>query len=328
MPHPTIILPFSLAPAEHAKDLLAALQAPSLAQLLAHASPGERHASDKFAPLLPHEQWLADGASDNSPAIATGLMQELGLAPEPGYWFVLEPVHFHVARDHLVLTDRRQLDLEETVSRTLFNAAHPLFAELGYTLCFGNARHWFLRADSWAGLRTSTPDAACGHNIDVWLPKGQGERDWRRLHNEVQMLWHTHPANQVREQRGEPRINALWLWGGADACASPCTDSVGLQTLVRNRLSTPALSDLQQHSPLLLEALCSAALANDWSAWLTVMADLDSQWMTPLLARLKQGHDERLTLVLTDSTRAIEWQLRRASMRKFWVRASLARLFS
>jgi hypothetical protein len=45
-----------------------------------------------------------------------------------------------------------------------------------------------------------------------------------------------------------------------------------------------------------------------------------------MLTQLQQGAIDGITLVLTDSTRAIEWKLRRSSMRKFWVRTSLARL--
>ena len=134
MPHPTLIIPFALAPTEHARDLLATLQAPSLAQLLSHASAVRRDAFEAYAPLLPHEQWLIGSQRDNSPAIAHTLMQQLGMSAEPGYWFVLDPAHFHVARDHLVLTDRRQLSIDDATSRTLFDAARPLFEELGYTL--------------------------------------------------------------------------------------------------------------------------------------------------------------------------------------------------
>lgn len=331
MHHSTLILPFALAPAEHAKDLLAALHAPSLAQLISHAYPGRQLVSDAFAPLLPHEQWLAGEMGkmghlrDNSPAIAHELMQQLGMAPEPGYWFVLEPTHFHVARDHLVLTDRRQLTLDDTTSQTLFDAAHPFFAELGYTLRYGDAHHWFLRADSWSSLRTCSPDAACGHNIDVWLPRGQGERDWRRLHNEIQMLWHTHEVNEAREQQGERRINALWLWGGSDGMSAQA-DRTGLQELARRSLGRSSPQRPENDAPVLLDELISAALAGDWSAWLGAMAELDTRHIAPVLTQLKNGATHGITLVLTDSTRAIEWQLRRSSMRKFWIRASLARL--
>lgn len=325
MHHTSLVLPFALAPAEHARDLLATLHAPALARLLSHAYPGKQSLSDAFAPLPPHEQWLAGGAGDNSPAIAHELMYRLGMTLEPGYWFVLQPAHFHVARDHLVLTDRRQLGLNDTSSETLFDAAYPLFAELGYALRYGDAHHWFLRADAWSALRTCSPDAACGHNIDVWLPRGQGERDWRRLHNEVQMLWHTHEVNQAREQQGQRRINALWLWGGSGD-ASAQAGRTGLAELARCSIGRPVPLPDANDAPVLVDGLIGAALAGDWSAWLATMAELDSRLIAPWLEKLKNGELDDISLVLTDSTRAMEWKLRRSSMRKFWVRSSLARL--
>lgn len=337
MHHTSLVLPFALAPAEHARDLLATLHAPALAQLLSHAYPGRQTLSDPFAPLLPHEQWLAgkthgighigdmSAMRDNSPSISHELMHQLGMTPEPGHWFVLEPTHFHVARDHLVLTDSRQLALNDTTSQALFDAARPLFAELGYTLRYGDARHWFLRSDAWSGLRTCSPDASCGHNIDVWLPRGQGERDWRRLHNEVQMLWHTHEINEAREQRGERRINALWLWGGSDDLSAQAAHT-GLRELARCSLGLPAPLHGVNEAPLVVDVLIGAALAGDWSAWLSAMAELDTHYIAPALAQLKNREIDHLNLVLTDSTHAAEWKLRRASMRKFWVRTSLARL--
>lgn len=330
MPHPTLIIPFALAPAEHARDLLATLQAPSLAQLLSHSSNVRRDAFEPYAPLLPHEQWLIGSRRENSPEIAHAVMQLLGMTTEPGYWFVLEPSHFHVARDHLVMTDRRQLALDIATSRTLFDAAYPLFEELGYALRYGDAGHWLLRADGWSDLRTCSPDAACGHNIDVWMPTGPGEREWRRLHNEVQMLWHTHAINEAREQRGERRINALWLWGGS---AGPDgqdvqqnAQPVGLRELARCRLGHPPTPTPKEEDLRLMDALIEHALASDWSGWLAALAKLDASHFTPLLNQLKQGEIDGVGLVFTDSTRLHEWQVRRSSMRKFWVRASLARL--
>lgn len=330
MPQPTLIIPFALAPAEHARDLLATLRAPSLALLLSHARAVRRDAVEPYAPLLPHERWLSGNQRDNSPAIAHTLMQQLGMSTEPGYWFVLEPAHFHVARDHLVLTDRRQLTLDDATSRTLFDAAHPLFDELGYTLRYGDARHWLLRADAWSELRTCTTDAACGHNMDVWLPRGSGERDWRRLHNEVQMLWHTHAINDARELRGERRINALWLWGGSAGSDGQVTQehaqTAGLRALARCSLGQAAAHMSNDEELCLLDALIQSALAGDWSGWLAAMAELDDNHIKPLLTQLKQGAIDGIHLVLTDSTRIDEWRLRRSSMRKFWIRASLARL--
>ncbi len=321
----TLLLPFALPPAEHARDLLAALKAPALAMILARAQPGRRIDFEPFASALPHEALLAGGTADNSPPVAHALMRQLGLPAESGHWFVLQPVHFHVARDHLVLTDPAQLTLDDADARTLFDAAQPLFAELGHALRYGSPACWFLQANTWNGLRTCTPAAATGHNVDVWLPRGAGERDWRRLHNEVQMLWHIHPLNEQREARGLLRVNALWLWGGAAHGEPPPGNFAQLLagSPANDRAGMPDTSD----SPLHIDAsLASSAMAGDWGSWLAALQDIDRRQAAPLLAALRSGEIARLTLQLTDAQRLREWHLGRGGMRKFWRTPSLARL--
>jgi hypothetical protein len=228
-------------------------------------------------------------------------MQQLGLAPAPGNWFIVQPVYLHIARDHLVLTDPRQLMIDEQTSRALFESALPLFEELGYALRFGDARHWFVRVDAWQALRTTTPDAATGHNVDVWLPSGEHAREWRKLHNEVQMLWHTHPLNEAREASGQPRINALWLWGGASPQQSPAKPEA-------------LMSD---------DSLISAALADDWGRWLVAMQDIERVHASPLLHQLRNKTIDRLTLQLSDATHIRQWQVSRLDLLKFWRKPSL-----
>lgn len=305
MPDTTLLLPFALPPAEHAKDLIAALDAPALAMLLARGSEAPRIDCEPYAAALPHEALLAGSHEDNSPPAAHALMRQLGLPPADGHWFVLQPAHFHVARDHLVLTDLRQLDLDERESRTLFDSALPLFDELGHELRYGDARRWFLRADAWQALRTTTPDAATGHNVDVWLPSGERSRDWRKLHNEVQMLWHMHPLNDEREMRGQRRVNGLWLWGGASPSDAPA--------------ATPVQVD---------DSLIPHALAADWGSWLAAMQQVEAGRAAPMLEALASGAIDRLTLQLTDASRIRSWHATRAGMRKFWIRPSLSRLLS
>lgn len=303
----TLLLPFALPPAEHAKDLIAALHAPALAMLLARGSEAARIDREPYAAALPHEALLAGSHEDNSPPVAHAMMQQLGLPLVDGHWFVLQPAHFHVARDHLVLTDLRQLEIDDTASRTLFDAVLPLFRESGHDLRYGDARRWFLRADRWQGLRTATPDAATGHNVDVWLPSGERARDWRKLHNEVQMLWHMHALNDSRDMRGQRRINGLWLWGGAPAAKT------------MTALATPVQVD---------DSLLPHALAGDWGSWLGAMQQIEAAQATAILSALRSGTLDRLTLQLTDATRIRSWRATRAGMRKFWIRPSLARLLS
>jgi hypothetical protein len=349
-----ILLPFGLPPKELAPDLLRELKTPSLAALITRAkSQGGRsggEAFDGFARLLPHEAWLcrrfgleggADG--DNSPPVAAALMASMGLDHAPGLWFVIDPVHIHIARDHLVLSDARRMPLAARESRALFDVARPLFEEAGKTLLYGDERTWFARADAWGGLRTATPDAACGHNIDIWMPKGDGERDWRKLQNDVQMHWHAHAVNEEREARGIQPINSIWLWGGATApaeTAAPAYTMVfGLRSWMRafggstaGQAPATSAAEVVEHAAqrklLMLDALLEPALANDWGDWLARLHAIETEWMSPLLAALKSGRIGRLSLVLTDHARLKTFAGSRLSQRKFWVKPSLAPLLS
>lgn len=346
MSHLDILLPFGLAPKLMAKDLLSQFQAPSLALLLGRSSQKAQHGSDPYARSLPHEQWLArqygmDQAADSSPPLAALFMQSFGLPVEPGHWFILQPVHLHVARDHLVLTDLRQLVLDEPESRALFEAARPLFEEIGMSLLYGDARHWFVRADDWADLHTATPDAASGHNIDIWLPKGKHERAWRRLQNEVQMTWHAHAVNAEREARGANPVNALWLWGGtavtehSGVVAMPTSYSLAdadhlFARAAQEKLRDGGLDEMLASKPnraiLVLHRLIAPALVEDWGDWLNRYRELEKDIFSSLLAGLKAGKIDSVSFIATDSTQMTEYVVSRSALRKFWIRPGLAKL--
>lgn len=322
-----------------ATDLLRELKLPGFATLLSRNTATTRTAFDPFSPALPHELWLSQAlgltaglTQSSSPPMAKMVLANNGLdAAEPACWFLLQPSHLHIARDHLVLTDRRQLALPDAEARILFDDARPLFHELGHAIHYVDAENWLLRADDWRGLKTSTPDAACGHNIDVWLPSGPGERNWRRLHNEVQMSWHAHPLNEEREMQGKKTVNALWLWGGTwlePEHGKP--EDRPAQALMRAADSPEASQDFLRTMPdnaiLLLDQLIEPALGNDWAEWLDRFHQLEASWFGPLQRALQGGELKSIRLVLSGETMLAEHQPSRNPLRKFWNRPSLAQL--
>lgn len=341
MSHLDILLPFALPPTAMGPDLLRAMQTPSLAVLLARGKSTPAAAHDAFAHALPHESWLATAFGlpsgsppDSSPPLALQAMHRRGFAPESGIWFVLNPVHIHIARDHLVLTDPRRLALADADSRTLFALAAPLFEEVGQQLVYGDAATWFLRADSWAELQTATPDATCGHNIDIWMPKGPTARDWRKVQNEIQMHWHDCAVNQAREDGGLDPVNSLWLWGGTTATQSVplprYTDVFNLADwrgeAVRH-VDSATIADVLAAKPvqglLLLDMLVEPALGEDLSEWLMRLNDLEAPWFAPLLQALKDGALGSCRLILTHGSLVTEQLVTRTTLRKFWLKPSL-----
>lgn len=346
-----ILLPFGFLPPEFSTDLMRVLRAPALATLLTrtrfNTSAVRTHHYNEFARCLPYEEWVAQrfgiDASltvSGSPPIATALMRSFDLPASAGYWFLVQPIHIHIASDHLILTDVRQLALSDDESRTLFQLAETAFTAGDKQLLYGDAMHWFVHANDWATLQTSTPDAVCGRSIDIWTPKGDGERAWRKLQNEVQMEWHEHPLNESREEQGKKAVNSIWLWGGASAARTGHSDyqqTFGLAQALAGYAQFSrqhhAVAQLDQvinagpgHHLLVLDALIEAALAGDWSVWLEQMHALEQDWFVPLLAALQNGKIQRINLICSNSAQLMETSTSSVSLKAFWRKPTLQRL--
>ncbi|MBB3210789.1 hypothetical protein FHW67_000024 [Herbaspirillum sp. Sphag1AN] len=355
MNHLDILLPFSLPQAEMAAELIRQTKAPALATLLARGKSVNGDGGtgfDPFSRALPHEHWLGEqlGLSvtnisaprGNSPAVAAPLLRRHQPTLNEGHWFVVQPAHIHVARDHLVLTDIEQLALQENEARLLFQSALPLFEEAGRTLLYLDAQTWLMRADDWANLQTSSPLAASGRNIDIWMPAGEGELAWRKLQNEVQMQWFADSLNDAREMRGQKAVNSLWLWGGgAIAVAQDKHNTASAYSASFNLTgwadAASAVNQIGVHPEqlllhsgeralLLLDGLQQAAMSDDWGRWLQQLEALDRDWFVPLLQALRGKQLQSLSLMLSGQERLLQVTSTAGSLRKFWIRPGLGRL--
>jgi hypothetical protein len=343
----TIVLPFALPAPEFATELTRSLQAPALAALLSRTSSHQHHPYKHAARALPHEVWLARALGleeHGQPGFAAAAMRGFGLDPGEGSWFIVNPAHIDIARSHLMMPDLRHLALSEEGSRALFDAALPWFEEAGHQLRYGDAQTWFMRADDWAGMDTASPDAAVGMNLTDFMPTGAHALAFRKLQNEIQMLWYTHPANASRESRRLPSVNAFWLWSGASAhdntgapgvatsradCASVATfETPGWLTALGHALpSLNALTnELNRDTLLVCGNVAAPAIAADWAGWLHQMQRLETELFAPLLAALMQGRVKQATLVLGNRDAHAEFTTTALAQRKFWRRPSLERL--
>jgi len=333
----TLALPYALPPAQMAPDLIRALKTPALATLLSRHSELQAASFDSDSRVLPHEAWLAsalelvEGAALGAP-LAAAAMHGCGLQAEAaqGYWFIVQPAHVQLARTHLLLSDPRQLHLSEADSRALFELARPAFEEVGATLLYAEPGLWFARADDWAGMDTASPDASVAQNLSDWLPEGERARAYRKLQNEIQMLWYEHPVNQAREQRGLPPVNSTWLWGGSHPRAgapAPIAMSGGadwMQALAAPSLRQPSAEQLiAQPGAVMVSHLIPSHVAGDWSDWLAGMQRIEEEWCAPLLAALKAGRIGGVTLLLSHRSVTLRAVSSRMAQRKFWRAPSL-----
>ncbi|KFI07783.1 hypothetical protein [Massilia sp. BSC265] len=337
MSHITLVLPHLLPLPEFAPDLARALQTPALAALLSRTSAYERSKVADIAHALPHEQWLARTlglSQDGQPAFATAAMRGFGLDPATGTWFIVNPAHIQIARSHSMMADLRHLGLSEDESRALYDAARPLCEEIGHPLLYGDAQTWFLRADDWAGIDAATPDTVVGMDLTDFVPRGKQALPLRRLQNEVQMLWHTHPVNAARETRRLPGVNSFWLWGASSNTSRPAgrMSSIGVPGWIRG-LSSESLASLDgldgalaQDGLLVVGILSDAAIAADWGTWVQQVQHLEDKLFSPLHAALVRGRIKELKLVLSSREALAEITTTAMAQRKFWRRPTLERL--
>ena len=165
---------------------------------------------------LPHERFLLGEAVPIAPVLLLGQSDQ---AVNPTEVIAcLQPVHLHATRDHLILMGQNQIDLTAEESFQLLNAALPFIEEdFQSPILFQNQHYWFIPAGPFSSLASYSVDQAHGRNIDWWMPRDTHEdgiaKRWRKLQNEIQMLWHIGPVNEEREQRGMPSINSLWISG-------------------------------------------------------------------------------------------------------------------
>jgi hypothetical protein len=131
-------------------------------------------------------------------------------------------------------------------------------------------------------LATASLDRAVGRDVDPWLrmPAADASAErrathaaLRRLQSEAQLVFHTHPVNEAREQRGEPAVNSFWLSGCGRA--QPARDYA---------------------APDVDTSLRASLFAGDFAAWAEAWRALDAGPLGRLLAAVRAGTSATLTL--------------------------------
>ena len=179
-------------------------------------SEEEQAMGDRPVKGLPHERFLLGDLVPLAPVLLVGQTSQ---AVNPSEVIAcLQPVHLHATRDHLILMGQYQIDLTHTESAELLKTALPYLEEdFQNSILFQGQHYWFVPAGPFTSLESYSIDQAHGRNIDWWMPRDTNEegiaKRWRKLQNEIQMLWHIDPVNEERAQGGMPSINSLWISG-------------------------------------------------------------------------------------------------------------------
>lgn len=178
-----------------------------------------------------------------------------------------------VGREGATIAHPASFEVTAAEADALFDAVSGLWADRAISALPINARQWRIWLDPSASTRSLTPAAMAEMRLSDWWPQEDSLREWRRLLNEIQMVWHEHPVNIARAERGEVPINSLWLFGGAKGWS-------------------PTQAELQP----VYEGLHTPYLQGDWAAWIAAL---------PALSEYLSALDPNTTLTLTGQQRAV-----------------------
>ena len=255
-----IIIPGCLVPTSVAPDLALELQrhCPHLVDVLARRPADILHLPPEQTGCTPQETLQLRRLGYEADALNLGA----GLAPlAAGIHTGREPVWVAqlcsvvVGREGARMLAPHSLHIAQHEADALFESASMLWAGSEISALALGPTLWRIWPGDGAHTTSMSPDAVAQMSLADWWPQEASFKAWRRLLNEIQMLWHTHPVNAQREQRGLPPINSLWLYGGAfgwrPKAPSETVATIGL--------------------------LSEACLEGDWAQWIAQLSAVDAE---------------------------------------------------
>ncbi len=282
------------------------------------------------------ETWLCRAFGLEGPSsIPAGALTAYahGLDPGADYWLRADPVHLRADRNSLLLLPNHAFSIAAAEAQVLAAALAPLL-EGKYELHALRPEQWCLRIQGGAQCDASekSPVDLAGANIDPHLPP----KHWHPALTELQMALYENPANTAREERGDPAINSLWLWGAGKlpaAASGPwhsvsAVDSLalGLARLAGMRHRAPGAGAAQwlERAPedgrhlLLFDELRGLQALGEFEALARRLGELEANWFAPLLAALKARRIDMLTVHMPES--ALSFETARGDLGRFWRR--------
>jgi len=210
-----------------------------------------------------------------------------------GTYFVVHPAHFALQRDHFIFS--QTLLLEPGVNVQLVKMLNKHFAADGlYFERSSDPTFWYLKSTVPLDVKTTLPAQALGRDVRGLMPQGPDAMRCQSIINEVQMLLHDHPVNQMRELVGQVPVNSIWLSGrSAHDDLKPVDLSKKWQIFANDMLTAGLAKNASQACyvlPRTWQALMDS-LASDEDALVVVdqAALLEEAWFEPMWAALKKA---------------------------------------
>ena len=233
----------------------------------------------------------------------------------------------------MTLIDKSQFPFDDAERIAFAELINEYLAGFGGRFFFDKNNRGFLALKKRRSVTTVPLTEVAGNSIDSKMPAGEQKTFWHQLMNELQMLLHSAPFNNARAERGEPAINALWLWGTGqaqrpmqseydevysnEAFAGELAQSVGTPVHpVPQKFDPCLIPGLGQHL-LVLNDLLAHSQYDDYAGWQANMERLCVDWFSPLLDAVKHKQLSRVSLYTCNGACYV---LKPGYQRRFWRR--------
>ena len=245
-----------------------------------------------------------------------------------------DPVHLRADQSCLRLFDSHSFSLTQQEADELVAAFNAFYTDRGWRLQAPRPQRWYLSMISDPEISTRAISQVVGQSVDAFLPQGEAAASWHAVLNEIQMLFHSHPVNMAREQRGEPAVNSVWFWGDGplpsglqSRAVRIATDhplAMGLaQQAGIERLDVPVdaeelLASVGEGATLVVhDVLDGPTQYGDIENWVDTLQQLEQHWFMPLLGAVKSAAIESLEILPCNGH---SYRTSRKRQRAFWKR--------
>jgi hypothetical protein len=276
---------------------------------------------------LPETPWaalakLAGGDLERWPVGPVSALGELGLPPPA--CLRVEPLGGEFEREGMFRLSAAALQITPAEAEALAVAFGELFEEDGVRLEIAAPERWYLAwnghnaaAEGWSGFPGPLRSLARDER------PAPPEPGLRLLLSEVELLFHAHPINAARRERGAPIIAGMHPWGGGslgERAASPPRTVAAPED--------PYLAGLRRLGVVpgaAMREFVPGVTPGDGFAWPLAVEEgapverlqlLDRAWGAPLLAGLRR---RRLAGVRIVTERAV-YETRPLDALRFWRR--------
>jgi len=280
------------------------IRAPSLERLLARADPStdvDDWRAEAFRLIA------ADGAP--VPSVAAAALAP-GAGRAAGSWVCMAtPVHLLAGMTRVSLAPDGILELECGEADALAADFNRVFAGDGVSLERGRDALLLCRFDAPLRVTTSAPEAAAGHDIWPYLPRGEDAPRLARLATEIEMWLFDHAVNRRRRESQRPVVTGLWLWGQGAADAGPPP--------VRGWTAgdDPLFSSFARAAGYPGASTSGVVAVPDWPGT-PLWSEVEERWLAPALSDLRAGRLQ--SIALSAQRRCVRLNAR--ALLRFWRR--------